>query len=182
MRHESITTMTQPQGDGADRPYANGVDGPQLPEINRDGWIAQVNRELNKQTFTTVGDLLRAIDREVLRDVLPAYARVTALAGERVIAEDWTVGRVRFTTPEERTKAFKRLGGLVALALAHAESPDGWQHWRLCSSFIRQLALLEYQNAVTALKHQREMELTVEQVTVHTSDVALFGTYAGVLS
>lgn len=144
--------------------------------------VHELGMETKRQTLTQVGDLLRAIDRKVLRDVLPAWARVTALAGVRVKAEDWTGGRVKFLAPDDRDKAWARLSGLVALALANAEALDARVHWRLASSFIRYLALLEYQNAVKALGQQRELELGLDEVTTLTRDVAVFGSYAGVLS
>lgn len=168
-----MTPLTQaiPQGDGADRAFGfMSLTGP------------SDEHDAARRTFTQVGDLLRAIDRKVLRDVLPAWSRVTALVGVRVVAEDWTGGRVRFIETADRDKAWARLSGLVALALANAESLDARIHWRLASSFIRYLALLEYQNAVTSLNHQRELALTVEQTTALTSDVMVFGSYAGVLS
>lgn len=163
MNLESSTTA-QPQADGDPRPIR--FDMTNTP----------------RQTLIQIGDLLRAIDRQVLRDVLPAWARVTALAGVRVTAEDWTGGRAKFIEREDRDQAWARLSGLVALAIANAESLDASTHWRLASSFIRYLALLEYQNAVTALSHQRDHALTLDEVTQATSDVRVFGSYAGVLS
>lgn len=170
----STTPQAQPQVDGADRPFSYGHQG-----LMRPGPADQMVTQ--RQTLTLVGDLLRAVDRKVLRDVLPAWSRVTAVGGARVIAEDWTGGRVRFTDWKGRDQAWARLSGLVALAIANAESLDAAVNWRLASSFIRYLALLEYQNAVTALNHQRDLALTVEQVTSASSDVAFFGRYAGVL-
>jgi hypothetical protein len=167
-----------PQGDGADRPfyYGNPVNGPVPVHHGPEAVTA------NKLTLAQVGELLRAIDAKVLRDVLPAWARVTALAGTRVIAEDWTGGRAKFSAAEDRDKAWARLSGIVSVAIASAHSLEASRHWRLASSFIRYLALLEYQNAVTALNNQRDLGLTLEQVTTATNDVVLFGRYAGVLS
>lgn len=79
------------------------------------GWVAEVGADLDthRRALTQVGDLLCAIDRKVLRDVVPAWGRVMALAGARVIAEDWTGGRAKFTTPEDRDKAWARLSGMT---------------------------------------------------------------------
>lgn len=189
MEQQQSSTIATPQGDGDSRPFdvASEPDevtfGRELHEVidqlRSVGLPSQMVTQ--RQTLTLVGDLLRALDRKVLRDVLPAWARVTAVGGARVIAEDWTGGRARFADQKDRDKAWARLSGLVAIAIANAESLDAHVHWRLASSFLRYLALLEYHNAVTALNHQRDLGLTLEQVTSTTNDVNFLGRYAGVL-
>ncbi len=183
MEHQQSSTATQPQADGADRPFDVNSEPDEVVHGRELGQVVhELGMETKRRALTQVGDLLRAIDRKVLRDVLPAWARLTALAGVRVMTEDWTGGRAKFSAPEDRNKAWARLSGLVALALANAESLDAQGHWRLASSFLRYLALLEYQNAIAALNNQRELGLSLEQVTTATGDVRVFGSYAGVLS
>lgn len=142
MEHANLSTASQPQADGADRPFdTHGVTGPVLVHTEKSGPAFDGRHDLGTLPSTedmlvqsiqahalkTAGEVLNALHRGCLLDVCASWPRllkvagVTSLGARRAPREGW---------------AYAELREAVELALVYAEQPTSI-HWQQADATLR---------------------------------------------